>query len=67
MTPIPDPPSVTLLPAPADLRARLAAAHREVALLRRLIRAVEAVKSHTITTADRIAPTARHKGADSVR
>jgi hypothetical protein len=35
------PPSITLVPAPAELRRRLAVALREVDLLRRLIRISE--------------------------
>jgi hypothetical protein len=54
------PPSAALLPPPAHLRERLAIAIREVALLRRLIRAAESARPHPITTADRLsAPPAR--------
>lgn len=48
------PPSAKLLPPPDALRARLAVALREVDLLRRLIRAVESVRPHQITTADKL-------------
>jgi hypothetical protein len=50
------PPSVELLPPAPILRARLAVALREVDLLRRLIRAVESVHPHPITTGDRLHP-----------
>lgn len=48
------PPSAALLPPASALRERLAVALREVDLLRRLIRAVESVRPHTITTANRL-------------
>lgn len=48
------PPSAALLPPATALRERLAVALHEVNLLRRLIRAVESVGVHTLTTADRL-------------
>jgi len=48
------PPSAALLPTAPALRERLAVALREVDLLRRLIRAVESVQPHPLTTADRL-------------
>jgi len=51
------PPSAALLPSAPDLRSRLAVALREVSLLRRLIRAVESVRPHQLTTADRLTTT----------
>lgn len=48
------PPSAELLPPASTLRERLAIALREVDLLRRLIRAVESVHPHSITTADQL-------------
>jgi hypothetical protein len=54
------PPSATLLPPTPALRERLAVALREVDLLRRLIRAAEAVRPYAVTTADRLpAPVAQ--------
>ena len=58
------PPSAALLPSAPALRERLAVALREVNLLRRLIRAAEAVRPHPISTADRLpAPTDRREVA----
>ncbi len=48
------PPSATLLPSETALRARLAIALREVDLLRRLIRAAESVRPHSLATADQL-------------
>ena len=48
------PPSADLLPPIHDLRRRLAIALREADLLRRLIRAAEAVRPDSITTSDRL-------------
>lgn len=56
------PPSAALLPPAPDLRARLAVALREVDLLRRLIRAAESVRPHSITTADKLATPPARKG-----
>lgn len=56
------PPSATLLPSAPALRERLAVALREVDLLRRLIRAAESVRTHAITTADRLPTPASAKG-----
>jgi hypothetical protein len=66
VSPVPDPPSASILPPLPDLRARLASALREVSLVRRLIRAAEAVRPHPLMTADRIAPPVVAKGADHV-
>lgn len=48
------PPSATLIPPAPVLRVRLAVALREVDLLRRLIRAVESVRPHSLISADRL-------------
>jgi len=53
------PPSAALLPPAPALRARLAVALREVDLLRRLIRAADAVRPYPVTTGDRLPAPAR--------
>ena len=46
------PPSAALLPPPSKLRERLAIAHREVDLLRRLIRIAESGRPYPHPTSD---------------
>ena len=46
------PPSAALLPPPTKLRERLAIAHREVDLLRRLIRIAESIRPYAHPTSD---------------
>ena len=57
------PPSAALLPTPPALRERLAVALREVDLLRRLVRASESVRPHSLSTADELPASKKPKGA----